>query len=273
VDALYIPEAFGCHVRMLETGPLVDPLPLNITSLEDVDQIPRPDPARQGRLPIILETARHLSAYSGGHIPVVGLFEGPFTTACRVIEAELIMRMIYKNAAVLEHLLDSVNDFLTAFGQALIKSGANMLVIPEPTASASMISPNMFRQLVLPRLQKLIRKLGVPCILHICGDTSVLLEIMAQTGAHVLSLDQCMNLSECREKLPKAVLAGNVDPINALLMGSIEQVQEETLRCLRAEAGNPFLLMSGCGVPPKSPVENVRAMVSTAIEYGLGEVT
>lgn len=264
VHPLYIPEAFGCKVRFLETGPLVDPLSLEIVCMEDIDDVPQPDAKREASLPVILEATQGLSAYGNGDIPVVGLFEGPFTTTCRVIEAELIMRMIYKNQPILERLIDKITDFLLDFGRALIERGANVLLIPEPTASASMISPPVFRRIVLPRLQKIVNELRVPCILHICGDTTSLLESMAQTGASVLSLDQCMDLAEARAVIPQAVLGGNVDPVNSLFMGTTEQVEADTLRSLSKGGRSRFILMSGCGIPPKAPVENIEAMVLTA---------
>jgi MtaA/CmuA family methyltransferase len=269
-DSLYIPEAFGCRVRFLETGPLADPLPLTITSLEDVERVPLPDARREGRLPLILDAVKGLSDYGAGDLPVLGLMEGPFTTACRILEPELIMRMVYKNPAVLEALLDKLTVFLLEFGQALIENGANGIFLPEPTASASMISPSMFRQFVLPRLKTLTEKLPVPCILHICGDTSPTLKAMGECGARVLSLDQCMDLSRSRGIVPEAVLGGNVDPINSLLMGSKEQVVNDTLTCLRSAGTKRFLLMSGCGVPPNTPLKNVEIMIKTAKEYGLG---
>jgi len=269
-DPLYIPQAFGCRVRFLETGPLVDPLSMTVTSMEDIDRFPSPDARLEGRLPLILETVKDLSAYGGGDLPVLGLFEGPFTTACRILEPELIMRMVYKNQEILEALLDKVTEFLLAFGTALIENGANIIFLPEPTASASMISPSMFRQFVLPRLKNLTEKLPVPCILHICGDTSPNLDAMRESGAKVLSLDQCMDLSDARAALPQGVLGGNVDPINSLFMGSKEQVVNDTLNCLRTAGTGRFVLMSGCGVPPKTPLENVKIMIKTAKDYGLG---
>ena len=272
-DALYIAEAFGCRVRFLETGPLADPLPLTIACEEDIDKIPHPDVRKAGRLPVFLEAVQRLSEYGRGDFPVIGLFEGPFTTTCRIIEAELIMRMVIKNRPILEVLLDRINETLLEFGHELVDSGANIIIIPEPTSSSSMISPSIFRQIVLPRLQRLTSKLNVPCILHICGDTYSMLEAMEQTGADVLSLDQCMNLSESRARIPKAVLGGNVDPIKSLLMGTKEQVVADTLNCLRGAGTSRFILMSGCGTPPKAPVQNVEAMVRTATEYGLGAET
>jgi MtaA/CmuA family methyltransferase len=163
-----------------------------------------------------------------------------------------------------------VTAFLIDFSRALVENGANVIFLPEPTASAAMISPTAFRKFVLPRLQAITRKLEVPCMLHICGDTSPLLDAIGQAGADVVSLDQCMNLAESRSTLPHAVLGGNVDPINSLLNGSQEQIAEDTLNCLRTAGTRGFVLMSGCGVPPKTPVENVVAMVETAKNYGLG---
>jgi MtaA/CmuA family methyltransferase len=269
-DPLYIPEAFGCGVRFLATGPLVDPLPIRVTSMEDINALPSPDARREGRLAVILEAVRGLSEYGGGDLPVLGLFEGPFTSTCRILEPELIMRMIYKNRAILEALLDKVTAFLLDFAQALVENGANAIFLPEPTASASMISPSMFNQFVLPRLKKVTQNLTVPCILHICGDTSPTLKAMGESGAKVLSLDQCMDLSDARSAVPEGVLGGNVDPINSLFMGSKEQVVNDTLNCLQSAGTKRFVLMSGCGVPPKTPRENVKIMIKTAKEYGLG---
>lgn len=269
-NPLYIPHAFGCNVRFLETGPLADPLPLAITCLKDLDKLPVPDPLKAEPLACALEIVQGLSRYGAGKIPVLGLFEGPITTACRIFEAERIMRMIYKYPPVLEALLDRVTDFLIDFSRALVDSGANVIFLPEPTASAAMISPAAFRKFVLPRLQTITRKLDVPCMLHICGDTSPVLQDIGQAGADVISLDQCMNLAESRSMVPHAVLGGNVDPITALLLGSPEQVAEHTLNCLQTAGIRHFVLMSGCGVPPGAPPENVTAMVKAAKAYGMG---
>jgi uroporphyrinogen decarboxylase len=269
-EPLYIPEAFGCKVRYTETGPLVEPLPLTINDLDDLAKIPSPDPRKDGRLPVILETVSRLSAYASGKVPVVGLFEGAFTTACRIIEVDLIMRMILRTTDILQALLLKVNHFLLEFGRALLESGANVILMPEPTASSSMISPRTFKALVLPRIQSLTSALGAPCLLHICGNISPILDFMAQSGADVLSLEQCMNLLESRQRAPNVALGGNVDPTNTLLLGNEKRVVENTLNCLRSAGTSRFVLMSGCGVPPDTPIHNLRAMVRTAVDYGLG---
>jgi MtaA/CmuA family methyltransferase len=269
-NPLYIPQAFGCNVRFLETGPLADPLPLSITSMDDLDKLPIPDPVQSEPLAEALRIVQGLSRYGAGKIPVLGLFEGPITTTCRIFETERIMRMIYKNPQLLEALLDRVTAFLIDFSRALVDNGANVIFLPEPNASTALISPVTFRKFVLPRLQAITRKLEVPCMLHICGDTSPVLKDIGRAGADVISLDQCMNLAESRSTVPDAVLGGNVDPINALLIGSREQIAEDTLNCLQTAGTRHFVLMSGCGVPPGAPPANVKAMVEAAKAYGLG---
>jgi MtaA/CmuA family methyltransferase len=268
-DSLYIAEAHGCKVRYPKTGPIADPLTVTMTCNEDVYQLPVPDVNSSGRIPQILEVVQRLSDYGKGDLPVLGTFEGAFTSLCRVVEPDRILKLVLKNPFLLEKLLDRVNEFLLRFGRALIEHGANVIFIPEPTGSASMISPATFQRFVLPRLQALTAQLDAPCILHICGDTSPILELMGQSGADVVSLDQCMNLASARAALPGLTLGGNVDPIDAFLMGTKEKVVEATRHCLNTAGTSRFVLMSGCGVPPGTSVENMAAFVKTAGEYGV----
>ena len=58
--------------------------------------------------------------------------------------------------------------------------------------------------------------------------------------------------------------------VNSLLLGDRKKVAENTLKCPEAAGTEKYVLMSGCGVPPDTPMENVKVMIRTAIEYGLG---
>ncbi|MBW2030095.1 MAG: hypothetical protein JRJ03_15105 [Deltaproteobacteria bacterium] len=44
-------------------------------------------------------------------------------------------------------------------------------------------------------------------------------------------------------------------------------MRKDTLRCLRDGGRARFLLMTGCGVPPVTKRENLRAMIHTAKQY------
>jgi len=89
--------------------------------------------------------------------------------------------------------------------------------------------------------------------------------MMADTGAKILSLDQCMDLAMAKQRLAgRCGIGGNVDPINALLLGTVADVKRETLRCLQQGGKRGYVLMAGCAVPPRTPIENLRAMIETA---------
>lgn len=268
-----VPIAFGCPVRPGIDGkmPIIEPLPFEFHTMTDVDQLPQPDPEKDGTFPMIHETVRRLSDHVNGEVPVLAGFYGSFSTIGRLLGTDKALRMVMKRREVFEALLERINQFLILFGNRLIENGVDGLFIPEPTASCTMISPKLFKDVVLPRLQELIASLKVPTILHICGETSIILKTMAETGAAVLSLDQCMDLKAAREKVPETVIGGNVDPIESLLFGSPDKVAENTLDCLKAAGTERYILMSGCGIPFETPLENLKAMHTTVCDYGLGD--
>ncbi|MBW1998281.1 MAG: uroporphyrinogen decarboxylase family protein [Deltaproteobacteria bacterium] len=261
-------DAFGCKVHFRDKGPIMDSLDIRVTSEEDLEKVPVPDPEKDGRLPLVLEIARGLSRYSRGEIPVLGALPGPFTTAGNIFGIEQTLRMTHRTPLLLDSILGRINGFLKEYGKALIKNGVHVMFIPEPSASATMISPLMFRRFVLPSLKELIRTLGIPCMLHICGDTFPLLEAMEESGARIVSLDQCMDLAMAKQRLGEGtVLGGNVDPVNSLLLGDEESVRTDTTRCLRVGGRTRFILMTGCSVPSMTRRENLQTMIDTVKQY------
>jgi MtaA/CmuA family methyltransferase len=262
-DALYIPEAFGCPIVFRPSG--VDVSPLEIENEEDVNAIPIPNIRRDGRLPLLLDVAEQLAKWPGREVPVLSLFEGPFTTSCRIMGTERMMRALYKNRRIVERMLETVSQLLLNFGRALEEASIDGLMIADPVSSSMMISAKFYREFAFPHLQRLIKSLKLPVILHVCGDTQPILHLMAETGARILSLDQCMDLSIAKQIVAgRCGIGGNVDPIHALLLGTPEEVKRETLRCLNQGGKKGFILMAGCAVPPGTPKENLRAMIEVA---------
>ncbi|MBU2647005.1 uroporphyrinogen decarboxylase family protein [bacterium] len=270
-DNFFIGEAFGCKIRYSEDDPILDPLPLKLKTLSDLDDIHFPNPREDGRFPVVLEAAKRLFDATGGTFPIMANIEGVFTVATRIIEPSQILRMTLKTPDVLDALLDKINRVLIDLTLALEENGVNSISMPEPTASSSMLSPRMFRRFVLPRLQEYTNEVNVPVMLHICGDTAPILDAMGESGAAILSLDQCMDFKEVRKVLPETVIAGNVDPVKSLLMGDTETVKQDALHCLQTMGAERYILMPGCGIPPKASIENLKAMVQAASDYGLGK--
>ncbi len=144
-------------------------------------------------------------------------------------------------------------------------------MLVDPVASGSVISPRVFAQFALPYLQRNLAKiaeLGAAPMLHICGRTDGIIELMADTGAIALSIDQ-IELADAKAKVGERVcLIGNVRPTETLLEGTPDAVTEEARCCVADCADSPggFILASGCEVPLEAPPENVDALMAVARE-------
>ena len=264
IDPLYIPEAFGCSIGFISSG-AADAVPLDLQSEADIESLPDPDVRRDGRLPLMLNVAEQLVRVPAREVPVLPLVEGPFTNCARILGTEKMMRLILKKRPLVEKLLEKVGWLMARYAQALSDVGVDGLIIADPVGSSTMVSNKVYSELVLPHLQRFIGSLKMPAILHVCGDTEPILDMMAETGAKILSLDQCMDLAAARQRVAgRCGIGGNVDPINALLHGTVEDVKKDTLRCLRQGGKKGYVLMAGCAVPPRTPIENLKAMVETA---------
>jgi MtaA/CmuA family methyltransferase len=161
-------------------------------------------------------------------------------------------------------LLEKVGEDIGRFGQAVAERGADGLLIPDPVSSSTMISPKLYRSLVLPNLQRCLSSFRLPVILHVCGNTKPILDMMAETGAQMLSLDQCMDLGLAkRQLLGRCGVAGNVDPMT-VLRGTVEDVKRASTRCLEQGGKCGYILMAGCAVPGATPIKNLQAMVESA---------
>jgi uroporphyrinogen decarboxylase len=266
-DIVYLAEAFGCRIKVTPSGAVVESS-LQINDLRDIDKLYVPNVKNDGRLPVILEATKIVASYAGDSIPVVGLIEGPFTTVSRLLDVENLMRKVRKNRLLIEKILKVVVDASIEFGKALIENGANIILVGDPVSSSNLISPNIFGDLVFPHLCHLIKNLNVVCILHICGETREILKNMSKTGASIISIDQSVDLELARERIGWDVcLGGNLNPIETLLFGNTSDVVKETERCLLKGGNKKFILMPGCTVPPNTPVDNLKTMVSVGKSF------
>ncbi len=145
------------------------------------------------------------------------------------------------------------------YAEILEKSGVDVITILG--SSTDLISPKMYKKYVVPNLSKLIEKIEVPTILHTCGDTKPILGDMVKTGANGVSIDSSVDLEDLKEEANgQAAVVGNLDVIDTLLYGSPQKVRMESERCIEKGVD---VLASGCGIPPNTPSENLKAMVKT----------
>jgi len=274
-DNYYIAEGFGCVAELPadETPHLLKP-PLE--QIADVDDLEVPDPLTDGRMPVMLEATRLVRKAVGDEVAIRTPGTGPFALASYFIGTqEFLIEIGMAKAGMPEsepeaihRALDLAADALIAFGKACVDAGADLLHCGDSLASCDVISPADYEEWAFPYERKVLQawqEYGAKTLLHICGDSSKVLHLYAETGADIIEVDHKVDLAFARRIVgERASVIGNVDPVTVLLQGTPEQVRAASEACLEAGRGGRYVLGSGCVVPRITPLDNVRAMVHAA---------
>jgi uroporphyrinogen decarboxylase len=216
----------------------------------------------------IIESVWHTAQAMGQKAALFHTVWGPFTTAARVLGTESLMMATVTDPEGVSRLISFCTDYLWAICQEVMKHedvlGINL---SEPVASCDMISPATFQKFVVPALVDLIQRskqAGKLITLHICGNSTPLLDEVVQLSPHGFSMENKVDLSAAREKLAGKVCAlGNVSPTGNLLSGTPDEVQAESLNCLASWGESPgYILCNGCDFPKEAPLDNLLAMLS-----------
>lgn len=265
-----VAEAMGTQMYFPEDdAPQVD-VPV-CQSPHDVHKVKVADPRRDGRLPVYLEAVRHCVEQVGNQVLVGCVFGAPLTTAVGLRGTEDLIRDTYRNPALVEELLRLAMESALRMLDAVVDAGG-IPVLVEPVGSGSMISPAQFQQFVLPYLRPIVDRAherGVPVVLHICGKTDMTVDLMAESGADILSVDKIDMVAAHRKVGDRCILLGNVKSPEIMLKGTPEQVDAEARALITnlAGRGRGFVLSSGCEIPLATPPENVLALIEAARKY------
>lgn len=276
----------GCDVTVEgeAVGSLVEFPEDNVPSVKvpflkepSIDKLWMPDPYKDGRMPMFLESTRIVAQTIGKDVFVTSLMQGPLNCASQIRGLENLLMDFYDRPQFVEELLSFAVQLGISFGKALIKAGADCLILGEALCSPSVISPNFYRKFVLAKEQELITSLraaGAKHIdLHICGNINKILTGCTEAGANILDLDWMMNIKEtlnAKEMREVGITGcGNLNPAGVLMSKNPEEVIQESKKLIEEnKEGGRFILSAGCNMQPDSVPDNLRAMVVAVERYG-----
>jgi uroporphyrinogen-III decarboxylase len=173
-----------------------------------------------------------------------------------------------KKPDFIHELLKYCTNVITAYGNAMAEAGVDVLIMLEPTATV--LSPKQFNIFSGQYVSDIFNEWKVPAVLHICGDTTILIPEMIKTGCIGISIDSMVNMSDIIKELPDDIfLIGNTDPVNIVAFASKEELTVEVNNLLTAMEGRKnFILSSGCDLPPETNLDNLALFVDLAKNYG-----
>jgi uroporphyrinogen decarboxylase len=166
---------------------------------------------------------------------------------------------------LLEYCAEATSQFI----RLMAETGAHMISNGDGVAGPEMVSPQMYREFALPYEKKMVEEahnVCLPYVLHICGDTTLILNDIVHSGADGIELDYRTDVSRAHNLLKDEMcFLGNIDPSGVLALGTVEDVERETVDLLAVFSDTPhFILNSGCAIPPNAPPENIEAMIRIA---------
>lgn len=265
-DMCTIPEAFGLNVSIYEDVEdiLYPTIPEKWNTPEEV-QIPD-DYLQRGRMPVVSQAITLLSEKIGKTHAIGTWILGPFTLAGQLVELDVLMKMAIKEKTKVEALLDRLVDLIIDLGRHYREIGADYVSLREMGTGADILSPRMFKILIQPRLRKIFESWDSPKILHICGSTDLIIEMMNDCGAEAISVDHKNTLSESRRKIgDQVLLLGDYDGFTLPGQSSFEEIEEAIKRCIDDGVD---AVWPGCDIWPDVKSENLKAINSTIRELG-----
>jgi uroporphyrinogen decarboxylase len=263
--------ALGGRIRYPRMGSPEVVVPLVMDSADEVDKIDLTELDRDPAVYTIRETARRVHE-ALGHSAMVAVTQwGPFTTAGQMYGLDGFLRATITHPETIHTMTEFAVNALKQYYRPLLEQRAISLIsLADHSASSDMISRKAFAKFCVPPLMDFIdwakRTYHADTWLHICGNTADKWDLMIDTGAVCLSLDQKVDLGMAKQVCKdKVCLAGNVDPVHVMDQGGIDDVLAASKRCMQAAGPDGFILTTGCEMTPTTPFGNVQAMMEAAL--------
>ena len=253
-DILVTLEPLGFEYRIESgVGPVVE------NPVETAEDAERERRDVREVLDYVGELLGRLSARLGEDAATVGFAGGPFTVASYVFDGgrDEARRFRARHPDAFADLLEAFADVTEEYLRFQEESGADVVQLFDTWAGE--LSPEDYREYVLPHHRRLFDSVDVPAILFVRNPN---LGLVSEAGADVVSLDWTVDMAEAREELGDTPVQGNLDP--ARLFGTPESVRRETERVIEKAGEAGHILNLGHGVMRNTPVKNVEEFVETA---------
>jgi len=260
-DILIVAEAMGMPLDVPDSGPVLSNPVRDRAAIERLRDF---DPLRDTKF--VADAIRTICHEVGPDVPVIGFAAAPWTLACYMIEGQTrgditrAKQFMRHEPALLRDLLARIARATTAYLKSQIAAGAAVVQLFDTWAGE--LTRHEYEEFELPATRSVFEFLGaagVPKILYGKGS-SHLIDLQAQSGADVLSVDWRTDLAEARRTLgDRVALQGNVDP--NLLLGPEPAIRAAAREAVEKTGGLGHILNLGHGILPATPVENARAFV------------
>ena len=180
---------------------------------------------------------------------------------------------LYDDIELVHEILNKYASWASIVVERLCEIGFDIIWAADDIAgsSAPFFSPEVYRNVLLPHVKKVAKKITVPWLYHSDGNLLPVMDDLLSLGMNALHPiePKAMDIFELkREYGSRVCLVGNID-LNTLTLGTPDDVRREVIEKIRRLApGGGYLLSSSSSIASYCKPENVAAMVKAVKEFG-----
>ena len=225
----------------------------------------------------VFDTLDSVIAELGADYSVHGEVRAPFDHFLNILGMENGLMYLLTHTERCAEVLEVTAGWSVALAVAQVRRGAEAIKISSPFAGNAFLSREMYCDFIQPyeaRIASAVKAEGAAVYTHTCGAIGDRLDLIC--GAGVTGIE-CLDppplgdvdISEAVKLLrEKIFIKGNVDPVNTLLRGDKQKIEEDIGKILSAtENMEGFILSSACSVAPPTPPDNLKRMVELCREF------
>lgn len=255
-------EALGCEIRYHKDnsipGVITHPFKDQFSSEDMIFSLDR------GRIGKVLNAASEVNLQIGDEtFTGIGIC-GPFSVCVELCGYENIIMDCMAKGEKVHKMMEDLLGFQKYYCDEIIKRNLGVTIF-ESWATPPLISPEIYREFVVPYEKELIKHIKSKGLssapLVIGGDTGLIVDDIISTGTTLLVADYNSDFEMYLEKATEnnIMLRGNIDP-KLVEKGTREEILTHAQRLIEKAKGYGKFVMGTGVLPYNTPVENVLAI-------------
>jgi uroporphyrinogen decarboxylase len=269
----YVIDEWG--VKYKENAEIVKhPVTGPIKTFEDLKKYKPMEPDAEHRFAELKETVKKYK----GEMAITFHHRAAFMWSAYLMGLDYLLMSLYVDPDLVEAVMDMVLEINIAIVRRAIREGAEVILLGDDyaTNTGPLMSPVMFRQFILPRLQKMVDAVheeGAYAVKHSDGNLMPIIDMILGTGIDAINPIEPaagMDIKEIKEKYGASYcIIGNIDCGELLSNKNPEDVELAVKNCIRdAGDGGGYICATSNSVHSSVKPENLLAMINATKKYG-----
>ena len=236
-----------------------------INSADDIDDLPQPDPSKDGLLPFMLNRLKlaQPKIEAAGHKIRFAVARGPLNIASYLMGSTEFLTMMMMQPDKAEALMRKITAFLKDWLTLQRETFPSIDGIFLLDDIIGFMGEPEFREFGLPYFKELYNENVTVKFLHNDAPCRVSAPILPEIGINLFNMGFDVSLNELKELTQnKITMLGNLPPRDVLASADAATVSVKTKEMVDALKNRSRIIAScGGGMPPAVSTENIKAFI------------